>query len=167
MLTSDPLNPETPSRAIAHSKNSRGYTQLLTVHLQNVSTTAARFGAKFDVESLAKFLGLCHDLGKFHPDFQDYITGGRPKGPDHKLSGALIVRKHWPDLALVIEGHHGGLPCRGEFKTNKLHDERLLRTAELALQIARGSFKGLEAFRTEAVCYSAHGSGRPPYAGVD
>lgn len=138
-----------PSQPIAHSENRQGYTQPLIVHLQNVSTAAARLGAKFDAESLGRILGLCHDLGKFHPDFQNYITGSQPKGIDHKMAGALVVRNHWRDLALVVYGHHGGLPCRGEFKTNKLNDERLIRTAQQALQIASPVMPELEASRIQ------------------
>lgn len=138
------------SEPIAHSENSDGTTQSLFSHLLNVSEAAARFGAKFDAEILGRMLGLCHDIGKFHPEFQDYITGGRLKGVDHKLAGALIMRKYWPDLALIIDGHHGGLPCRGEFKSNKLLDQQRILTAERALQVALPAMPELEGLVVEA-----------------
>ena len=42
----------------------------------------------------AYYAGLWHDLGKFHPDFQNYLLrseadpAGRGHGPDHKAAGA-------------------------------------------------------------------------------
>ena len=69
--------------AYAHSRNEWGERQGLLAHLQAVSDLAARFAAPLGAEELGRFLGICHDLGKFHPDFQRYLSdseaGLRPR----------------------------------------------------------------------------------------
>ncbi|MDA3874112.1 MAG: CRISPR-associated endonuclease Cas3'' [Kiritimatiellae bacterium] len=45
----------------------------LEVHLKEVSDMAAAFAKAFGAEEWARQSGLWHDLGKFHPGFQDYL----------------------------------------------------------------------------------------------
>jgi CRISPR-associated endonuclease/helicase Cas3 len=104
--------------AYAHSANAAGQRHDLLDHLRSVAEQAADFAASFGGGELARWAGLWHDLGKFHPDFQAYLSqaeaGGRQRGPDHKGAGAIVASRHCPPLSMLVQGHHGGLPDRAE-----------------------------------------------------
>jgi CRISPR-associated endonuclease/helicase Cas3 len=123
-----PLLPSTP---VAHSPNEAGRWHDLREHLESVGDRAQRFAAKFGAGEWAALAGLWHDLGKYHPDFQQMlhdVVQGRPKRHvDHSTLGALhaseIVGKAFladPVMRQVefltlmitatIAGHHAGLP---------------------------------------------------------
>ncbi len=122
MIVSDPL---------AHSGG-----HLLVAHLQSVAGIAADFSEVFEpvvaTQRWAYLAGLWHDLGKYRPGFQRYLSqsddpdahiegkvGGREK--THSAAGALwAMRKlgeaHGPNgalsarvLAYLIASHHAGL----------------------------------------------------------
>lgn len=100
----------------AHSRNLLGERHDLVEHLRAVAELAAQFGEAFASPDPAYYLGLWHDLGKCHPAFQAYLDacdaapGGRRRGPDHKVAGAMIARRHLGvRLAMLIGAHHGGL----------------------------------------------------------
>lgn len=107
--------------AYAHSKNAQGKRQDLIEHLQAVAQLTQAFTAAFDAGELGYYLGLWHDLGKFHTDWQKKLleaerteeaTGKRQRiGIDHKAAGALMAQQHLQATApmLVLQGHHGGL----------------------------------------------------------
>jgi CRISPR-associated endonuclease/helicase Cas3 len=105
---------------IAHTRNAQGRQHNLEQHLRQVAEEAARFAATFGGETLAHYLGLWHDLGKFNPAFQQYLLdceAGRAKrgdGPDHKAAGCLLARLHGDPLVFPIQGHHGGLHETGD-----------------------------------------------------
>ncbi|MEP6966308.1 MAG: CRISPR-associated endonuclease Cas3'' [Polaromonas sp.] len=119
------------SEALAHSGG-----HLLTAHLQSVAKMAADFSASFepatDTQRWAYLAGLWHDLGKYRPGFQRYVSqadnldahiegkvGGREK--THSAAGALwavqkLGESHGPGgalaarvLAYLIASHHAGL----------------------------------------------------------
>lgn len=101
----------------AHSKNSKGERHDLVQHLRGVAALAKDFGVPISAQMMAYYLGLWHDLGKFHPAWQAYLLasesdpGARRRGPDHKAAGvhfALDTATVGP-CALLIQGHHGGL----------------------------------------------------------
>ncbi|MDI3338967.1 MAG: CRISPR-associated helicase Cas3' [Sphaerobacter sp.] len=104
----------------AHSRNVVGERQPLVDHVRGVASLAAAFAAPYAGDQLAYWAGLWHDLGKFHPQFQRYLreaetnSAQRPRGPSHKAAGACLAARHpvTEALALVIAGHHGGLPDR-------------------------------------------------------
>lgn len=98
----------------AHSANAQGQAHSLTAHLYAVAALAGRFGQACQGEPAAYYAGLWHDLGKFNPDFQDYLAGNRSRGPDHKAAGALLAREQRTIVGLLIQGHHGGLPAQKE-----------------------------------------------------
>lgn len=75
-------------------------------HLEGVAELAEKFASSFGAQEFAKLAGLWHDLGKYKPDFQDYIRlnsgyqsdlvndGGCGK-VDHTAAGALLaIEKH-------------------------------------------------------------------------
>ena len=119
------------SEPLAHSGG-----HLLADHLQSVAAIAAGFSSTFEPSSVTKrwayLAGLWHDLGKYRPGFQRYLSqaddpdahiegkvGGREK--THSAAGALwAMRKlgeaHGPNgalaarvLAYLIASHHAGL----------------------------------------------------------
>lgn len=102
--------------AYAHSRNEQGLRHDLVDHLQAVAALAAQFAADFGASELAHYLGLWHDLGKFHPDFQRYLLeaeAGHYKPsccPDHKAAGVRVaLEQQLGPVALLLQGHHGGL----------------------------------------------------------
>jgi hypothetical protein len=107
----------------AHSIEGRDRTawQPLAEHLQSVSRLTSQRGQKFRAARLGAVIGLLHDLGKYAPEFQDYIAG-RGQSPDHATAGAQEIQKlaapNGPDRfaaligAYCIAGHHAGLSNR-------------------------------------------------------
>ncbi len=119
------------SEPLAHSGG-----HLLVDHLQSVAQLAAMFSHPFEpsptTQRWAYLAGLWHDLGKYRPGFQRYISlpnnpdahiegkvGGREK--THSAAGALwairaLGKSHGPTgalsarvLAYLIASHHSGL----------------------------------------------------------
>lgn len=93
----------------AHSANDDGQWHSLVDHLLAVSETAGRFCEPFDSHDPAYYAGLWHDLGKFNPEFQCYLASELNRGPDHKGAGAMLALQHGEPLAMLVQGHHGGL----------------------------------------------------------
>ncbi len=133
--------------AYAHSQNSQGQRQLLTAHLRATSELAAKFAAPLGASEAALYLGLWHDLGKFHPDFQRYLlaveAGKPPPSPDHKAAGALLARRHLGVVALLIQGHHGGLQAGSQLQA-WLGDAARSAAVQEAVALARQTFADLD-----------------------
>jgi len=128
--------------AYAHSRNQHGDRHDLVDHLQGVATLAAQFAAHFDAAELAHYLGLWHDLGKFHPEFQRYLLaaerGERKRGPDHKAAGVrLAYENKLGPVALLLQGHHGGLKDKTDLQR---WYERCKAETDRALSRARDTF---------------------------
>ncbi len=121
----------------AHSKNRHGLRQGLAEHSRNVANDARTFAAPLGAGGIAHAIGLLHDVGKYNPAFQAYLlaceTNTAPsRGPDHKAAGAqLAVQRGFDILSLLIQGHHGGLHDRGDWKQWLLEhtDDPVLRDA--------------------------------------
>jgi CRISPR-associated endonuclease/helicase Cas3 len=101
--------------AWAHSRNAHRRRHSLEDHLRGTARLAQEFCEPFGAGELGYWAGLWHDLGKFHPDWQTYLDRSerglaRRGGPDHKLAGALLALENLEPAALVVLGHHGGLP---------------------------------------------------------
>lgn len=103
----------------AHSRNTTGERQSLAEHSQNVAALAAGFCTALGAEDLGSYLGLIHDLGKLAPAFQDRLlrleAGKKAPRVDHKRVGAKEAYSVLQPLAMVVQGHHGGLRSIGEY----------------------------------------------------
>jgi len=103
---------------IAHSRNESGARQTLEEHLTNVAALAAKFAEPFSQENAAEYVALAHDLGKAKASWQERLlrleAGEKPEWDelkhDHKMAGAALVYATSKLAALVIAGHHGGIP---------------------------------------------------------
>lgn len=93
----------------AHSANDEGEWHGLTEHLLAVAEIAGRFCEPFNSHDAGYYAGLWHDIGKFNPEFQRYLAGERTSRLDHKGAGAKLALQHLEPLALLVQGHHGGL----------------------------------------------------------
>jgi CRISPR-associated endonuclease/helicase Cas3 len=90
----------------------------LKAHLNKVSKLAEKFADKLHAGKLGKYAGLWHDLGKYNPDFQQYLdechsgTNSYTKKVRHAIHGAKLAWNLFKltPLALLIYGHHAGLP---------------------------------------------------------
>ncbi len=107
----------------AHSKNSAGQRQGLRDHLENVARLGAQFATAMGTADLAYYAGLLHDIGKFNPEFQQYLMKAEAQpsvkvhGPDHKGAGTVLAATlNLQPITFLIKGHHGGLPSAAELK---------------------------------------------------
>jgi len=124
----------------AHTPNAQGQWHDLVAHLRATAATARAFAERFGAGELAYYAGLCHDLGKFHPQFQQYLQacamGQRARRQPHAVFGAQYVASHCHLLAFVIEGHHGGMRDKIDLKTRLQPDpalEEIRRRAQAEL----------------------------------
>ncbi len=131
---------------IAHSKNQFGKQQELEEHLRTVAEVASRFAQTFGASELAHYIGLWHDIGKFNSKFQEYLLRceadplAKGTGPDHKAAGARLALQHLAPLALLAQGHHGGLRSPGNLEVwlqNK-EDPASLQAIETARKLVAG-----------------------------
>jgi CRISPR-associated endonuclease/helicase Cas3 len=112
--------------AAAHiNPNNNTDIHLLDDHLECVAKKASEFAKSFGCEDWAYIAGMWHDLGKFHPEFQNYIYQDseahledqktkKGKGRvNHSSAGALYAidkfEKRGRIVAYLIAGHHTGL----------------------------------------------------------
>lgn len=77
---------------------------------------AGFFASVFGAESIARYAGLLHDIGKYSEAFQRRITGSAEQ-VDHSTAGTQVA---WQSgtragqlAAFCIGGHHAGLPDLG------------------------------------------------------
>ncbi len=101
----------------AHSLPGRPHDEWeeLGTHLRNVAERAAGYGEVIGLGGAARVAGMLHDIGKTSATFQDYISGRIERGGDHATAGAREAIEAYGKsagslLALVIAGHHSGLP---------------------------------------------------------
>lgn len=107
--------------AYAHTRNDQGKRHDLIEHLLDVADLTSQFAKPFGASRLGYYLGLWHDTGKFDPGFQNYLleaeAGRRRRGPDHKAAGVQIaLGQNLGPLALLLQGHHGGLKNKQDLK---------------------------------------------------
>lgn len=134
----------------------------LKSHLSKVSLRAGELSSKFGCRDLGYYAGLWHDLGKYNPDFQDYLkdcyraSNSKAVTPKrsvpHAIYGAKLAFDKFPPLASLIYGHHAGLPQQTHMK-NKLAEinlatyDGILRNAasqQLELEVSGNAAQSLQ-----------------------
>ncbi len=99
----------------AHSPNTAGQWHRLEEHLRGTAARAEAFARALGAPEAGRLLGLWHDLGKFNPEWQEYLRrahagqAARGHGPPHASTGALLAMRHLGPLAMLIQAHHAGL----------------------------------------------------------
>ncbi len=132
----------------AHTPNTQGHWHDLVAHLRSTAETARTFAERFKAGELAYYAGLYHDLGKFHPKFQQYLqacaAGQKASKQPHAVFGAQYVKCYSELLAFVIEGHHGGMRNRADLKARLQPDPALEEIRRLASTVLPKPDRALE-----------------------
>lgn len=104
----------------AHSENSRKEKHSLSKHLHQTAKFAESFAWRENFKPIFKVAGLLHDLGKYQPDFQNYLAnGGRRGSVPHASWGAGYARLlKVLEASIAIDGHHKGLPDISAWKSD-------------------------------------------------
>lgn len=117
----------------AHTPNAQGHWHDLVAHLRATAEQARAFAERFGAGELGYYAGLCHDVGKFRAEFQQYLracaAGQSAKKQPHARYGALYAAQHNQFLPFIIDGHHRGMRDRVELR-------ELLRENNLPSQLA-------------------------------
>ena len=99
-------------KPLAHISEDGTRTQTIEAHLTGTAALAGRFAAPFHAQSEAEYAAILHDIGKYSAAFQHRLQGGAKV--DHSTAGAQeAMRMRNTPAALVIAGHHSGLPDLG------------------------------------------------------
>jgi CRISPR-associated endonuclease/helicase Cas3 len=115
--------------------------QPLKDHLDNVAHLAKAFGAPLGLGDEAEVAGSLHDLGKYRQEFQSYLRGKRPGGPEtqHAIFGAAWALEHAAQdnkllgAALSVAGHHAGLHNLADLSS--LAESHLLHPLEASREL--------------------------------
>jgi len=112
---------------LARGRNPLGEVQPLHAHLTSVAQLCSSMCNKFGFPAVGYLLGYWHDIGKVHPDWQDYLRrsekakeqGNDVKGPhpNHSPTGACRAESIGP-LGMVISAHHSRLSSKAIYKNN-------------------------------------------------
>ncbi len=146
--------------AYAHSRETAGPEawQPLADHLYSVGDLARSFASVWGAGDVAYLSGLWHDLGKFAPDWQEFLVaagqarsdssenaqegGGESagrRGPDHSTAGAVHALSRFGEkgpaafaglvLRFVIAAHHAGLSDRQDLTDRLRRPDNVARYA--------------------------------------
>jgi CRISPR-associated endonuclease/helicase Cas3 len=104
----------------AHSENDRNVKHRLAKHLQETASLAESFVCREEYKPLFRLSGLLHDLGKYQPEFQNYLVNGGWRGSvPHASWGAGYTSKFKIyEASMAIDGHHKGLPDKAAWKSD-------------------------------------------------
>jgi len=104
----------------AHSENSRNEKHSLSKHLHQTAKFAESFACQEDYKPIFNLAGLLHDLGKYQPEFQNYLVNGGERGcVPHASWGAGYARlRRLIEASVAIDGHHKGLPNKSAWKSD-------------------------------------------------
>lgn len=138
----------------AHTPVGDGEWHDLVAHLDRTAKRAGLNAAKFGAGELARLAGLWHDIGKFNPEFQEYLRKcyeaalngdktPRSGSVPHAVYGAVLAREFLQMLAPIIHGHHMGLQKFGNVQeaTERLEVQQ---TYKEILPVARNNVEGLD-----------------------
>lgn len=105
---------------IAHSKNEAGKEHVLSEHLEGVAFQLGNFLKFLPYKNIFRITGLFHDAGKYQLAFQRYLNEGGKRGsvPHASLGAAMCKDYNFIDAAFAIDGHHKGLPDKGDLKSD-------------------------------------------------
>lgn len=105
---------------ISHTENNNGFTHGLASHLVGVSKIMECFTDNHIFKKVFWTTGILHDLGKYQSAFQKYLLeGGRRGSVPHSSWGAALSTKYNQfEAAFAIDGHHKGLPDKGNLKSD-------------------------------------------------
>ncbi len=107
---------------IAHKSLKNDEIQCLSSHLINVGDLCAKTGEKIGLKHSSFLLGICHDMGKYSLEFQNYIQNNTNAKVNHSSAGGvylydkLIAKVQEDDMdayiiaeifAYVVFAHHG------------------------------------------------------------
>jgi len=130
---------------------------LLENHLSDTAKEAGNFTSAFGNKDWGEILGYWHDLGKYHPDWQNYLrrkTGydvdahieNYANRPNHSTAGAVLAIERLTSkltkegarlLAYEIAGHHAGLAdwypdkAGGDLSNRMYKESDILNTDDL------------------------------------
>lgn len=138
----------------AHTPVEGGAWHELVSHLKRTAVLAQENAVKFGAGDLTYLAGLWHDIGKFNPDFQDYLrrcdrakrSGEKPppKGVPHAVYGAVLATESMQPLTPIIYGHHAGLPQRARLQGVVAEENEEVREVyEQLMPVAREWVSGL------------------------
>jgi CRISPR-associated endonuclease/helicase Cas3 len=104
----------------AHSENDLGEKHILSTHLKETSLLMESFACFERYRAIFSLTGLMHDLGKYQPEFQNYLKFGGQKGSvPHASWGAGCARlRRLIETSIAIDVHHKGLPDNSGWKNN-------------------------------------------------
>lgn len=104
----------------AHSENSLGKKHLLSKHLIETAKLIESFACQDNYKTIFHLTGLLHDLGKYQPEFQNYLAnGGRRGSVPHASWGAGYARLlKILEASIAIDGHHKGMPENSTWKSD-------------------------------------------------
>lgn len=145
-----------PDRLVAHTPpEGSDKWHDLDEHLREVARMASEFAEPFGGGGLAWWAGIYHDLGKAHPDFQDYLWKNfiepKKKHPtvDHKTAGAVKINEIAGEaMRQVLHAHHGGLSNPGNLNTKI---RRYQQEEQPRLDLSLEQFETLGLIPTDAI----------------
>jgi len=90
---------------------------LLSAHLLKTGEIASSFAHIQAYKEIFRIAGYLHDLGKYQPAFQKYLKEGGRRGsvPHAKWGAGYSILLNNPEISLVIDGHHKGLPDKASW----------------------------------------------------
>jgi CRISPR-associated endonuclease Cas3-HD len=115
-------------------------------HNAGVLERAKKYASVFGGDKIAELTARWHDLGKYNPDFQNYLErcheaalNGTPapeKGVPHAIYGAMLTADLGAEfLAPMIAGHHAGLFAPAALRS-RINDPETRATFQHVLEAA-------------------------------
>lgn len=149
---------------IAHIRQSDNAHQSLRDHLTETAQLAEAYARKLGLPSVGFLLGLLHDLGKYHPDFQRYIRQfDEPSAGKYAEQDMDVETEYEPAPYVKSAEQSGGVIRRGQVDHSTAGAKYLDKVfRKFSENYPSGSFEGL-VYRALAslssLCIASHHSG--------